>query len=370
MESVSYVGMDVHKETIDMVVMDAGSQESVLEKRIHSDMRSIVRFFEKVGATGPVVAGYEAGCMGFDPQRKLSAMGVECVVIAPGLIPRKPGDRVKTDRRDARIMAKLLKNGEAETVHVPEPADEAVRDYIRARDDLRRERMRYRQRLGHLLLRHGYTYGEGGHWTMRHRKWLRSLKVEEPTLRETIEIYLNCIEEVETRLLQMDERIVEIGEGERYALRAGKLRSFKGIEWLTALAFICEIGDFRRFATAEQFMGFLGMVPSERSSGQKRRQGSITKTGNSHLRRLLVEAAWHYRSYRPPSKILSQRRRGQCQADIAHADRAARRLPKKFHRLILRGKPSQVAVTAVARELAGFIWAVMVGQTEAVRPAV
>ena len=369
MGSVSQVGMDVHKETIDLVVMNEESREPVLEKRLHNDMKSIVRFFEKLLAAGPVVAGYEAGCMGFEPQRNLAAMGVECVVIAPGLIPRKSGDRVKTDRRDARIIARLLKNGEAETVHVPEPADEAVRDYIRARDDLRRERMRYRQRLGHLLLRHGYTYDEGRNWTMGHRKWLSSLEFEDSTLGETVDIYYNRILELEAKLVEMDGKIEEIACGERYAEGVGKLRCFRGIEWLTALSLICEIGDFRRFGTAEQFMAFLGMVPSEQSSGQKRRQGSITKAGNSHLRRLVVESAWHYRYYRPPSKILSQRRRGQCEADIAHADRAARRLSKKFHRLISRGKPSQVAVTAAARELAGFIWAVMVGATDAVRQA-
>jgi transposase len=361
--------MDVHKDTVDMVVMREDSQEPILEMRIHNDRKSIERFFWKLPDEGPVVAGYEAGCMGFEPQRNLSEMGVECVVIAPGLIPRKPGERVKTDRRDARIIAKLLKNGEAEAIHVPEPADEAVRDFIRARDDLRQERRRHCQRLSHLLLRHGYAYGEGRHWTLRHRRWLSSLKVEESTLKETIEIYYNRILELEGKLADMDQRIQELCGSERYAEAVGKLRCFRGIDWLTALALSCEIGDFRRFGTAEEFMSFLGIVPSEESSGQKRRQGGITKAGNGHLRRLLVEASWHYRYYRPPSRALWQRRRGQSEAVIAHADRGARRLSKKFHRLILRGKPSQLAVTATARELAGFVWAVMVGKTDAVRPA-
>ena len=174
--------------------------------------------------------------------------------------------------------------------------------------------------------------------------------------------------ELEGKLLEMDQRIEELCGTERYAEGVGKLRCFRGIDWLTALALKCEIGDFRRFGAAEEFMGFLGIVPSEETSGQKRRQGGITKSGNAHLRRLLVEAAWHYRYYRPPSRALCLRRRGQSEADIAHADRGARRLSKKFHRL-LRGKPSQVAVTATVRELAGFIWAVMVGKTEAARPA-
>ncbi len=364
MESVSYVGMDVHKETIECAVMDDSSTETRLEKRMSNNLPAIKRFFGRLLTEGAVVAGYEAGCLGFKLYRELTALGVRCVVIAPSRIARAPGERVKTDRREARMLAKLLRNGEAPGVHVPEPCDEAVRDYLRARADLKMELKRYRQRLQNLLIRHGHIFTESRNWTLKYRRWLKKLEFAHTALAETVDLYYGRILELEAKLLEMDQRIEEVGESERYVEDVGRLRCLRGIDYLTALSMVCEIGDFRRFASAEQFMAFLGLVPSEHSSGSRRRQGGITKTGNNHIRRLLVESSWHHRYQRPPSKALRRRREGQSEEVVVYADRAMRRLAKKFHRLVGRGKSSQVAVTAVARELAGFVWGLMVDRVE------
>jgi transposase len=365
MKTVLHVGMDVHKDTIEVAVLEGGQRAPMIEQRLVNDEASVRRFFEKLKGSGAaILAGYEACTMGFHLYRQLDRQAVGCVVIAPSKIARAPGDRVKTDRRDARTLAKLLQHGDAEVVGVPDAADEAVRDYLRARDDVKVDLRRYRQRLNHLLLRHGYLYTQGTNWTMRYRRWLAGLQFHEVALAETVMVYRGRIGELEDRLKEMDEKIEQTAKSERYRERVGKLRCLRGIEHLSALALVVEIGDYRRFESAGQFMAFLGSVPSEHSSGSKRRQGAITKTGNGHLRRLLVEAAWHYRTNRPASLKLRKRREGQSEEVVRYADRAMRRLTKKFQRLTLRGKSGQVTVTAVSRELAGFVWGLMVGRTE------
>lgn len=365
MKSVLHVGMDVHKETIEVAVLEGTQRTPMIEKRLANDETSVKRFFDKLKRSdATILAGYEACTMGFHLYRQLDGLGVGCVVIAPSKIARAPGDRVKTDRRDARALAKLLQHGDAEVVGVPEAADEAVRDYLRAREDLKVELRRYRQRLNHLLIRHGYLYTQGTNWTMKYRQWLAGLKFSELAVEETVLVYRGRIAELEDRVKEMDAKIEETAMSERYREAVGKLRCLRGVDYLTALAMVVEIGDFRRFETAEQFMAFLGLVPSEHSSGGRRRQGAITKTGNGHLRRLLVESSWHYRSNRPASAKLRKRREGQSEEVVRYADRAMSRLAKKFQRLRFRGKSAQVTVTAVARELAGFIWGLMVGRTE------
>ena len=229
------------------------------------------------------MAGYEAGCMGYHLQRSLQNSGVECVVIAPSSIARAPGDRVKTDRRDAVAIARLLRNGEGERVHVPTPGDEAVRDYLRCRDDLRQELRRYRQRLQQALIRHGYVYRGGRNWTQSYRRWLGELEFSEEVLSETVQIYYRRIEELEEKLSLLAERNQQLASSPPYAEPVARLRCFRGIDYLTALALVCDVGDFRRFPDAPEFMRFLGLVPSERTSGSRRWQGGITKTGNGHL---------------------------------------------------------------------------------------
>jgi transposase len=361
MAKVLYVGMDVDKEKI--VVAKLVSFSKLAEERVIANAPQAVRkYFAALTKEGDVVAAYEAGCFGFGLYHQLIDLGVAAVVAAPGLIPRKPSDRLKTDRRDARTLAFALRAGQLTAVHVPTKQDESVRDYLRMCEDMRDDLRRCKQRILHFLLRRGIRYEQGGPWTVKHKDWLATLDLGCELDRQTLDSYLARLQELESVNSQLAAEVELIAQGDRYREPVRALSAFKGIKTLIALSFIAEIGDFRRFSSAAQFMAFLGLVPSEHSSGNKHRQGGITKAGNSHLRRLLVEAAWHYRSYHPTSRVLVERRRDVDPQIISYVNRAGRRLNRKYLHLLLRGKRSQVAVTAVSRELAGFIWGAMVGK--------
>jgi transposase len=361
---VLYVGMDVDKEKIAMAALERNSNEFVSEQLVRNIPTAVAKYFHKLmAAETEVIACYEAGCFGFRLARQLSDLGIGCAVAAPGMLPKKPSDRVKTDRRDARTLARALRNGDVHEVYVPTKQDEAVRDYLRMHEDVKGNLKRAKQRVLHFLLRRGTRYTESGNWTAGHWRWLRTLQMEQPVAQETLEEYLAHVSELEETCQRIAARIEQIALEERHAEPVAQLKAFKGIATLIALSLVVEIGDFRRFATAQQFMAFLGLVPSENSSGSRRRQGSITKAGNSHLRKLLVEAGWQYRSYHPGSKRLAKRRQGLPPQLVAYAHRAGRRLNKKYLRLLFSGRPSQVAATAVARELSGFIWGAMTGKT-------
>ena len=359
---VVYVGMDVDKEKIVAAKLDEGAGGEVEERVIANKPSAVKKYFAELVGSSDVMATYEAGCFGYGLYRQLTEMGVSCLVAAPGLIPRKPSDRVKTDRRDARTLVFALRAGQLTGVHIPTKQDESVRDYLRMYGDLRSDLRKAKQRLLHFLLRRGMRYQEGSNWTLRHKEWLNHLKLESQIDRQTLEMYIAHLLELERKCAEVASVAEKIGEQECYREPVRILCAFKGVKTLTALSFICEIGDFRRFATAGQFMAFLGLVPSERSSGDKRRQGGITKAGNSHLRKLLIEAAWHYRSYHSTSRALVERRKEVDPQIVSFANRAGRRLNRKYLRLLHRGKRSQVAVTATGRELAGFLWAAMVDQ--------
>jgi len=362
METVFFVGMDVHKVSIQLAVLKNGQGRYELEQRLPYDFSKVRKFFGSLKRKGTVIAAYEAGSMGFDLARVLAEMTIQCVVAAPGKIARQPSNRVKTNRRDALMIAKLLRNSQLEAVHVPTREDESVRDYLRARADLKLDYTRSKQRLSKFLLRHGYLY-QGSPWTQRHMQWMKGIEFPQPMLADTFERYLETLLTQKEQLKAMDAKKELLAIGPRYATSVARLRCLKGINYLTALSLVCEVGDFRRFERAEQFMGFLGIVLGERSSGPKRCQGGITKAGNVHLRKLLVEAAWHYRYNAAASKRLIERRSGQKAGVIAYAERARERLQKKFARLVhAKAKKSQVAVTAVVRELAGFVWGLMVGK--------
>jgi len=249
-------------------------------------------------------------------------------------------------------------------VYVPTRKDESVRDYLRMYADAKSDLRKVKQRLLHFLLRRRLRYEQGKNCTEKHRAWIRSLEMEHPTDQETLCEYLSQIAELEERCRRITSRIEELSEEERYRARVAALKAFKGIETLIALSLVVEIDDFRRFGAAEQFMAFppYGLVPSEHSSGNKRRLGGITKAGNSHLRKMLVEAAWHHRSYHATSSRLMKRRIGLEASLVSYANRAGRRLKRKYLRLVFKGKRTQVAATAVARELSGFIWGAMVGK--------
>jgi transposase len=309
---------------------------------------------------GPVTCCYEAGPCGFELHRALTAKGIPCDVIAPALIPRRPGDRIKTDRRDAGQLAVLYRAEALTAIHIPTEQEEAARDLLRCREDIRADLLRARHRLSKVLLRHGRRFtATKKAWSKRHDTWLRTQTWPLPALDQTHRAYVRAVDEVLARLRDVETELRALLDLEPLRPRVQRLRCFRGIDDLTALTIAAELGDPRRFATAPSTMAFVGLVPSEHSSGTKRAQGGITKTGNAHLRRVLVESAWHYRHHPFVSATLRARQQGAPADVIARAWTAQQRLYRRYQRLTARGKPKQHVVTAVARELTGFVWAAL-----------
>jgi transposase len=358
MEEVYYAGLDVHKDSIQLAVLGTRGKEPVRMKRLPNDTIKIVKELSPYQEKGRVQVAYEAGCLGYTLYRELVSFGFDCRVLAPDKVFHAD-DKVKTDKRDALDLAWMLRRDEGESIAVPTVEDEATRDLLRCRGDIQEDLKRAKQRLLKFLLRKGINYETNRYWTIPHRKWLSGLKFEREFERLTFEEYVAEIDHLTNRLSGLDKKIEETAESPRYAEQVRKFRAFRGIDYLTALSIVVEIGDFRRFPSAESLMSYLGLVVKEATSGKKRKQGGITKTGNSHLRRLLTESSWHYARPAQVSKRLAKRREGTDERIITYADKAMTRLHKKYMRLISKGKPSQVAVTAVARELTGFIWGVM-----------
>jgi transposase len=361
MSNVStYVGMDSHKKDI-QVAMLIGTAREPVEWQVANEPGSIRRLLRKLEreAPGPIECGYEAGPCGYDLQRQMAASArVTCHVVAPALIPRKPGDRVKTNRRDARNLAELLRAGLLTMVRPPTPEDEAVRDLCRARDDAREDLLRARHRLSKLLLRQGRHY-HGRSWTRAHRTWLDQLAWAHEEDGYVVEDYLLAIDHLETRLAAFDARLGDIAQRAPYRAPVGWLRCFRGIDTVSAMLVLAELHDFQRFPTARALMAYVGLVPSEHSTGPHVHRGPITKTGNALLRRIFVEAAWHYQHRAGVSRALRQRREGQPATVIAIADKAQHRLCRRFTRLRAEHKPSPKVVVAIARELTGFVWAAL-----------
>ena len=290
--------------------------------------------------------------------RELARRRVECVVAAPSKIPRGSGDRVKTDRRDAELLVRLLLAGKLHAVRVPWPEEEALRDLVRAREAVRVDLMRSRHRLSKLLLRHGIRFDDGRAWTDRHRDWLATVVLEWPAAQLTMLDTQGAIDALAHRRDQLEREIVALLPSSPWVVQVGRLRCLRGVDTLTAVGLCAEIGDFERFARAEQLMSYIGLVPCESTTGQQRRLGSITRTGSEHARRLLVEAAWHYRPRPRIGKALTERQDGQPAAAIAIAWSAQRRLHRTWARLEQRGKRRTIIAVAAARELAGFCWAI------------
>lgn len=357
---IQYIGLDVHKENISVCVFKENDKEPEIEKVLINTRKEIEKFFGNRKKEGSILCCYEAGCLGTTIYRQLTDMGVTCWIVAPNKIPRRAGDRVKTDKRDARMLAKLLRSDELKPINVLSKKDEAVRDLLRGREDFLGEQKRFKNMLGKFLIRAGFSYKKGL-WTKTHKEWISSLKFEYEYQKDTCEEYLTHINELEEKIKRFDKMIGEIAAEPEYAKKIKTLCALKGINILTGLSLLCEIGDFNRFETADQFMSYLGLVPSEFSSGDKRRQGSITKTGNSHIRCLLVQAAWQYRNKSMNSKRMLKKRQDVSETMAKYAIRAGMHLNQKYRRLVARGKPSTKAVTAVARELSGFIWGTMTG---------
>jgi transposase len=359
LKSITIVAFDQHAATTVAAVLLPGHRTPALHA-LTSDTATMLRFVERLRRQGPLHCCYEAGPCGFELQRALVSHQIPCDVIAPALIPRRPGDRIKTDRRDAGQLAILYRAGALTSIHIPTELEEAARDLLRCREDIRADLLRARHRLSKFLLRHGRRFtGTKKAWSKRHHDWLRGQTWPLPALDQTHAAYRRTVDEAIARLDTVEHDLRALLDLEPLRARVERLRCFRGISDLTALTIAAELGDPRRFPTAPSTMAYVGLVPSEHSSGAKRAHGAITKTGNAHLRRVLVEAAWHYRHRPFVGAALRRRQLGAPPTVIAQAWTAQQRLHRRYHRFAARGKPNQLTITAVARELTGFVWATL-----------
>jgi transposase len=352
----SWVGLDVHARSVLAVMIDGESGE-LRSRRLSGTTSEVVEFCGSL--PGPTRAAYEAGPTGYGLARALHTAGVGCVVAAPGKIERPAADKVKTDQRDAERVLRLLMIDGLHPVRVPTSEEEALRDVVRAREAVRGDLMRARQRLSKLLLRHDVRYDDtASAWTVAHRGWLTRIDLGERGAQVTLLEYLGAIDAIVIRRDALEKTIEELIPGSPWEQTVARLRCLRGIDTLSAVGLCAEVGEFARFAKAGQLMSYVGLTPSEDTSGEKRRQGAITKTGSRHARRLLVEAAWHYRRAPAKGQALRRRQDGQPAHIIEISWQAQRRLHSVWQRLdTRRGKRRTIVAVAVARELAGFCWA-------------
>ncbi len=353
-----FVGLDVHKDDAVMAVAEWGRSDPRSVGRVPSEPSRVLRKLERLSAPDTTLICYEAGPTGYGLCRRLNRKGWKCQVIAPSKRRRAPGDKVKTDRRDALELARGLRNGDLTPIHVPDEATEALRDLVRCRDDSKRTERVLKQQLGGFLLRQERRSPHPTSWTARHLDWIRALRFEHEAQQCVLEDTLHAVEEAmarSARLTSQIERLVETSSVRELAIALQALRGFRLVHAATVA---CEIGDMRRFSSPAKLMAFVGLVPSEHSSGSTRRQGGITKTGNAHLRRTLVEAAWSYRY--PPrfNHDIKQRNARVSGAVRTIAWKAQHRLHRRYAALNARGKNRQRLIVAVARELCGFLWAI------------
>jgi transposase len=358
MAKLRYIGLDVHKESIVIAVAEAGRGVAKAWKTIPYDLPRLVKGIELLAADGEVLICYEAGPTGFGVQRALEKAGYACQVVAPSLIPVQSGNRVKTDRRDAAKLAHFLRSGDLTAITVPDAEREALRDLERLRDDAKRAERAARQQLGKFLLRNDLRYNEGVPWTKRHLKWVRHLRVANPIQQVVLDDSLKAVEDATERVERLTQALEENILASSLAPLVRGLQVLHGVAMVTASVLAAEIGDFRRFSTAKQFMAYVGLTPTEDSSGERVQRGAISKCGNRHVRHMLIEAAQHYRQRPRMSVALRQRSAEQPESLRKIGWEAQKRLYKRLYALTARGKPGNKAITAVARELAGFVWAI------------
>lgn len=370
-EHIRFVGLDVHAETISAAVFEAGEAVRSLGK-IPNRPESIRKLMRRLGPARGLRACYEAGPTGYGVYWQLTSMGIECKVVAPTLVPSKPGDRIKTDRRDAEKLARSFGNGDLTPVWVPSPEHEALRDLVRVREAAKADELRARHRLSKFLLRRGCRQPDGvRRWTLKYLDWVRrEVKFDLFGHQATLEDLLAEVDHARDRILRLERRIddaiTEAPESMR-ALIAG-LQALRGISKISAVSVVSEVGQFTRFGRARQLMGYCGSVPREHSSGERVRRGGITKTGNAHLRRVVGEAAWSYR-HRPGVGLTLRKRQEGLPAEIVEiAWKAQHRLHRRYHKLFERGKTKQQTITAVGRELIGFLWAIGVAVERSKQP--
>ena len=360
MKSTRFVGLDVHAATIAVAVAEAdGEVRSV--GMIPNNPEAVRRLVKRLGPVEQLRACYEAGPCGYVLYWQLAQLGVACQVVAPTLVPTKPGDRVKTDRRDAERLARSFRSGDLTAVWVPDSAHEALRDLVRAREAAKRDQLRARHRLQKFLLRHGQRPPAGTTaWTERYRRWLEQVRFEHAAQEATRLDYLAEVDHARERIARLEQALSAAIEAAPAPMRAviEALQALRGIAKIAAVTIVAEVGTLSRFARARQLMGYSGAVASEHSSGPRIHRGGITKTGNAHLRRIVVEAAWTYRHRPRIGAALRRRQTAQSEAVTAIAWKAQHRLHNRYYRLLGRGKSKQQVVTAVARELLGFVWAI------------
>ncbi len=359
--SIIWIGMDVHKDSVMLAVYVDDSKEPELVEALPNDLRKLKRFFDRWSRRGEIRTCYEASGAGYVLHREITAWGYHCDIVAPSLIPVRPGDRRKHDRKDAKQIGRLYRSGELVAIRIPSAAEEQVRDLVRCRQTFQREILRSRHHVTKFLARRGFVFRQGTNWTQKHRVWLGALLQNDrlgPQDRSVFSEYLALLDYKISRREDLDDQIETLAFSDTYKPLVDRLRCFRGVDTLAAMTLVTEIGDWRRFERPGQLMAYLGLVPREHSSGDRTRRGSITKAGNSRCRHILVQAAWHYRLRPAVGKELKKRHQGQPPGVIAHAWKSQHRLHKLYHRIGNR-KSSQVAVVAVARELVGFLWAVM-----------
>jgi transposase len=357
---VKYVGLDVHKDSITIAIADEGRDGNVrVYGKIRNDLDQIDKVMRKlISQNSQLHCVYEAGPCGYTIYRHLSSKGIDCAVVAPALIPRKAGERVKNDRRDATKLATLHRSGELTPVYVPDQTDEALRDLVRTRKDIQTARRKVKQQINAFLLRQGISYPGKSKWSKAHLTWLTGLKMPHPAQQIALTEYLDAMENHQARVKRLDKAIVASCQTWRLLPVVEALQALRGISLLSAITLIAELGDLTRFETPKQLMAYLGLVPSEHSSGETTKRGSITKTGNTHARKALIESAQAYRLPARKSSAIRKRQAGLPEAVVDIAWNAQLRLCNRYRRLIAKGKNHNVAVTAIARELAGFIWAI------------
>ncbi|MEO6709972.1 MAG: IS110 family transposase [Planctomycetota bacterium] len=355
-----FVGLDVHKDSIALAVAPAGPGLEVRDLgQMPHDVPRIVKRILSLGEAGSVHVAYEAGPTGYGLCRALKAEGIPCIVVAPSKTPQVSGDRVKTDRRDAAKLARFLRSGDLVPVTPPEKDVEALRDVLRAREDVVFAQRRARQQLSGFLLRHDRKWSEKSAWTQKHMEWIRSQRFESEAQQQVLEDYAQEVQRQSQRLLEASEHVEALApKTKSCATLYTWLQSMRGVGPITAATIVAEIGDLRRFGTASQLMSYVGLVPSERSSGPTVRRGSITKAGNPHVRWKLIESAWHARHRPAFTTALRRRSDGVPQAIQDIAWKAQKRLHKRYWSMLNRGKRTQTTVVAIARELCGFIWAI------------
>jgi transposase len=354
-----FVGLDVHKDSITAAVSEGGALEAARDLgRIAHDLPRLLKLLARVGAPQQLHVCYEAGPTGYGLCRALRAHGIDCIVVAPSKTPQPPGGRIKTDRRDAQLLAHYLRTNSLVAVAVPDEQAEALRDFVRLREDAVWALQAARQQLGGFLLRHGRTYPGKSAWTNAHITWIRSLRFEIDLQRRSLDQYLAEVIRLKERLDQLTEQLVEQLESAPQSELFKHLQALRGVHTIVASTIVAEIGDLRRFKSASHFMSFVGLTPSERSSGNDVRRGRITKAGNPHVRRVLIEAAWCAR-YRPARSHHMQLRLARTPLEVQDiAWKAQVRLHHRYRRMLMRGKTLQHTIVAIARELAGFVWAI------------